>query len=355
MKPIPIMRNEEVLKRVTKPGRHTMIVKVPMPKGPPLPIPVHVVRGKKAGPVFVAAAGEHGIEVNGVAAVDLVFREIDPGTLCGTLVGIPSVNPANVISRGFPEGSYGHTEWDTCRTWPGDIQGTPAERISAALTRAVMNDADAIVNIHCWSWSAASCAFTSARNPTAVRLTRAFGLGFVFLWDTEDGQSEEPPPHPKRNLLTHYALARGKPALLVELRTQHGLSPESVAVGRRGIVNVMKALGMAPGKPIPSGKQYVVTGETIVRAPRAGLFVPVKAIGDRVRKSDVLGYLLDLRNGGKQDIPSPCEGVVWLVSRVGDLASSSELSATHAYADRGDMLALIKHVKPTRRKSVRRP
>jgi predicted deacylase len=131
--------------------------------------------------------------------------------------------------------------------------------------------------------------------------------------------------------------------MLVELRTQHWLYPPSVAAGITGIRNVMQALGMLPGRPVLPETQYEACEEEIVDAPCGGLFVPVKEIGDAVRRNAVLGYLLDLETGRQTAVRSPCTGAVWLVSRVGK--SGNYVSDLDAYAERGDMLALIKHVK----------
>jgi uncharacterized protein len=332
-----------LLGRAKQIGRHTFVVKVPLEKRHPVTIPVHVVRGRKSGPTLVAAAGEHGVEVNGVAAVDRIFREIDPGTLAGTFVGIPAVNPPNILRRGFSAGAYGG-RWDSFGTWPGDAKGTPAERIAAALTKAVIDEADVVINIHAWSWYSASCAFTSSRNAQAMRLARAFGLELVSFGYAGYCKGVETKPHPRRNMLTHYVLAQGKPAMLVELRTQHWLYPPSVAAGMTGIRNVMQTLGMLPGQPRPPGRQYAILGEEVVRARRAGLFVPLKAMGEKVRKNESLGYLLDLKTGRPTDVKSPCVGVIWLVSRVGP-SDGVCLSDMHAHADPGDMLAMIKHVR----------
>jgi len=330
--------------QVKKPGKYTFIVKVLMKKGPPLPIPVHVVQGKRKGPVFLVGAGEHGIEVNGIAAIDRVFRETDPRVLRGTFVGIPAINPANVRSRSWPSGNQGPVLWDSVQTWPGDVKGTPAERIAATLVKAVIDDADVVINIHAWSWYASSCAFTSPRNPTAMRLAKVFGLPFVCFSFFDYCKGINVALHPKHNKLAHYVLAHGKPAMLVELRTHHWLYPPSVADGINGIRNVMKALGMIPGTPVRPKVQHTALGEEIVRAPKNGLFVPVKQIADRIRKNEALGYLLDLKTGGKTDVRSPCNGAVWLVSRVGK--SAVTLPDMHAYADQGDMIALVKHVSP---------
>ncbi|MCC6581684.1 MAG: succinylglutamate desuccinylase/aspartoacylase family protein [Phycisphaeraceae bacterium] len=314
-----------------------------MPKGPALTIPVHIVRGFEPGPTLVAAAGEHGREVNGVASVDRICREIDPRQLTGTLIGVPAINPANINHCGFVEGEYGEHLWDSFVGWPGDVDGTPAERIAAALTREVMNDADAIINFHAWSWYSTSCAFTSPRNKQAMRLTRAFGLDFVCFDYTGYCKADETPLHPQHNMLTHYALGRGVPAMLVELRFQNWLSPESVDDGIRGIRNVMIAMGMLSGRVTRPAVQHEATEEELVHAPGEGMFIPVKALADTVHRGETLGYMLNLFTGKQTLVKSPCDGAVWLVSRVGKEIPAKPLDHVQPIAQRGDLLALIKH------------
>lgn len=323
-----------------KPGKYIRIVTVALKQGT-LSIPVHVIRGKKDGPVLVAAAGEHSqVELNGVAAIDRTFRDISCDHLRGTLVAVPVINPRHVLNQGdSPESG----KWDTFRTWPGDANGTPAERITANLTKAVMDNADAVINIHAWSWWAASCAFTSARNRQAVRLTRAFGLPFV-IFNTPYCYGDNVRLHPKHNMLTHYILAHGKPGILVELRTQGWLFPDSVEAGRRGLRNAMISLGMISGNLILPPVQFEATREKIVSAPCKGLYVPVKEIADRVKKNELLGYIYNLETGSRTEVKSPCGGAVWLNSRVrSSLGTVRE--DVYAYTNKGDMLALIKYVR----------
>jgi len=331
-----------------KPGKYLRTIDVKLEKET-LAIPVHIARGRREGPVLLIAAGEHGTEVNGVAAVDRIFQEVSCDTLRGTLVALPAVNPRNIESRGFQEDVNTQNAWDTCYIWPGDFGGTPAERIAATLAASLINDADVVINIHAWSWYSSSCAFTWRKDRRAVRLVKAFGLPFM---DTSfacycDGRKET--LHPKHDMLAHYVMARGKSAMLVELRTHHWQFPDSVAAGMRGLRNVLISMGMIPGKETVPAVQFENTGkETIVRAPGRGLYVPLKEIADRVKKGDTLGYLMDLQTGKRTVVKSPCAGAVWLNSRVGK--GECSLVDMHSFADRGDMITMIKEVKASRGK-----
>jgi uncharacterized protein len=320
-------------------GKYRRSVTVELADGK-MTIPVHLARGRNDGPVVLFAAGEHGHEINGVAAIDRLFQELSCADLCGTLVTVPVINPGNVQARNLARGEG----WDTCYGWPGFAQGTPAERITAALSAAVVDAADVVINIHAWSWYASSCAFASPQDPRAVRLARAFGLPFVDFGFPRYTRGPDAPLHPRHNMLTHYATARGKSAVLIELRTHHWQFPDSVNAGMQGLRNVLVCLRLLPGRVRPPATQLETTGkEEFAYASRPGLYMPLKDIADRVRKGDTLGYLLDLQSGRRTAVKSPCTGGVWLNSRVGP--GEATLPDMHALADRGDLLALIKHIK----------
>ena len=333
------------------PGKHLRLLSVPLAGGSTVSIPVQVLRGARPGPVLLLTAGEHAMELNGVAAIDRVLRDLAPDEVTGTLLAVPVVNPPAVAR--LPMGTDGPVaqslaatdRWNTFRRWPGDRQGTPAERITAALTDAVVRDADAVINFHAWSWYSASCTFGTKARPQAAALAQAFGLTFIGF-DLEYSLSVDAAPDPKHCTLTNIAASLGKPALLVELRTQVWLSPESVRLGMQGIRNAMQALGMLAGTPVLPPVQYEFREEELLHAPAAGLFVPVAEIEQSVRQGEVLGYLLGVENGRRRDIVSPCDGVVWLVSRVAAQATGGMEKNMDAFAEPGDLLALIKHVTP---------
>jgi predicted deacylase len=335
------------------PGGHTTTVSVQVTDDEQMSIPVHVLRGERPGPVLLVVAGEHGAEVNGIAVIDRLLQETSPAALAGTVLAVPTINPENVTARTYCRepgtGPALDFAWNTYVKWPGDPQGDPAERITAALTDAVVDAADVVVNFHAWSWYCASAVFASATIPRAAELAINFGIPFVSLSFTGiyGGRSVDEPLDPRHNALTHYAIAQGKPAMLVELRTQNWIYPESVQRGLQGIRNVMITLDMLDGAITIPPVQYEFCDEQIVYAPHEGLYIPLVDVEECVEAGGLLGYLLNIHTGERREVYAPCAGAVWFNSRVGE-HSDRVFNNTHAYADPGDMLALIKQINPIR-------
>ncbi len=62
-------------------------------------LPVLTVTGAHAGPLAVIMAGQHGRELNGLAAIEKVFHELDPQALRGTAAFLPVLTPLAVLMR----------------------------------------------------------------------------------------------------------------------------------------------------------------------------------------------------------------------------------------------------------------
>lgn len=60
--------------------------------GTPVEIPVDVVNGAAAGPVFWVNGAIHGDKPEGLLACQIALAEVDPAKLSGTLVMVPVVN-----------------------------------------------------------------------------------------------------------------------------------------------------------------------------------------------------------------------------------------------------------------------
>jgi hypothetical protein len=55
--------------------------------------------------------------------------------------------------------------------------------------------------------------------------------------------------------------------------------------------------------------------------------------------------MLDVETGERTDLVSPADGAIWLIARNGPKADVV-LQGMHAYADPGDLVALIKEITP---------
>ncbi len=105
-----------------------------------------VVRGRASGPPAAVTAGVHGDEYEGVAAVGDLTNALDPVTLRGTLILVPVANPTAFAAgtRTNPEDGA-----NLARSFPGDPDGTPTERLAAKLFTAVGGNVATTAYLHC--------------------------------------------------------------------------------------------------------------------------------------------------------------------------------------------------------------
>lgn len=307
-------------------------------EGERVPVFVREMRGEEDGPVLALIGGEHGIELTGPAAIDLLCRELEERIFRGTVLAVPCIAPINIAYRhhtkGQPRGKpYTYDmPYNSYAQWPGDPTGTPAERLCALVWEAVITRADVVLNFHAWNEITSSAVGIPPNHPRCETIARHLGLPFVTVGELTEGS------------LAAVALAHGKPAMLVELSAQWWINPRALAQARQGLLNVMAGLGMLDAPIVPPARQYLVGGrDALLRAPQTGLFIPLRENAERVEAGDLLGYLLDIHTGARTDIFTPQAGAIWSIARQGAIADVT-LEGMHAYAEEGDLLALVKEI-----------
>ena len=62
-------------------------------------LPVHVIHGKKDGPVLFLSGAIHGDEINGVEIIRRILKNKQVNNLKGTLLAIPVVNIFGFINK----------------------------------------------------------------------------------------------------------------------------------------------------------------------------------------------------------------------------------------------------------------
>lgn len=336
----------EIAGTAIKPGEKRLIrLPVETEEAGTIKINVLAIRGIKSGPGFAAIAGEHGIELNGPAAIRLFANALNPHRLSGLFVAIPFVNPLNVRARrhwrgqAIGEPTRYEAPFNTVKAWPGNPAGEASERITHAIWTKVLSKLDGHVNIHGWNRAVVSIAAGWKKYPETVEMAKIFGLPVYFAGD------KFPPMKGNRNASYEWSTAHGKPSILCELHTQWWIDSSAVTEGIKGIKNLLIYKGMLEKSlEMPSRQYEVGAEETIVKAESEGLFVPFKQKYDTIQKGEKLGSLLSLDDLKITDIVSPVAGLVWLVGRCGR-DFDVNLDGMHSLAEPGDMVALIKKVR----------
>ena len=100
----------------------------------------------------------------------------------------------------------------------------------------------------------------------------------------------------------------GIPAVTVESGGGMLCSEDDVAVHYDTCVNIMRHLGMLPGKAIYSKKYRVVTGG-MTYAKKGGFFHPKAQCGKDIKAGELVGTVTDMHGRLIEEITAPTDGV----------------------------------------------
>lgn len=251
---------------------------------------VHVLVGKEEGPVLYVQAAVHGDEVNNVEALRQVLGSLDPQQMRGVLVTIPVVNGPAFLAR---RRQNPIDREDMNRVWPGRQDGSTSSQMAYNLYQQAIQHADYVIDLHTASSNYLLHTVYGAGDSASRKLAEVFGLEILLEEEVDQKLKEARFQGKLRNVLN----ARGIPAITPELGGTNCIEPANVALGVRGITNVMKHLGMLEGEVVlPARPQITLRGSHLdhVMATRGGFWIPQVNAGDQVRQGEVLGHIYSL-------------------------------------------------------------
>lgn len=304
----------------------------------PVEIPVTIVMGAKPGRTLVVSGGVHGREVIGPLAVGEVLRGLDPTAMTGALIAVPL---ANMSSFEFLDR---YSLWDKGNMQLiGKADGTLTQQLSHRMYQDVIAKGDAYIEIHSSSsegfvWYGLYESDVEGAAPEVIATSRemalAFGLEQIF------GRN------PWKETLSEQAIADGIPAIAPETGGggdffQNG--EQMVSACARGIVNVMKLMGIVPGEIETETNRAIIwdAHTEIFNNSEGGLVLRRVQRGQRVRKGELFAAKFDPTTGEElAPILSPADGtvlntgIVWphcapgrFVGILGDLMEEVDLTA----------------------------
>lgn len=265
----------------------------------PIPMPVHVIRGRKDGPRVFVSAAIHGDELNGVEIIRRLLKRPSLKRLRGTLFAIPVVNVYGVIhhSRYLPDGR------DLNRTFPGSERGSLAARLANQFMSEIVAQCTHGIDLHTGANFRANLPQIRAKldDKETEALARAFGVPVLLNSDLRDGSLREA------------AAECGVRMLLYEAGESLRFDEVSIRAGVNGIMNVLRALGMVKSKAKTKRAKtepFIARSSTWVRAPQSGVLCSPIRLGARVKKNDVLGLVADPFSDQETKITAHAEGLI---------------------------------------------
>jgi uncharacterized protein len=252
-------------------------------------LPLMVARGAASGPIFYIGAAFHGDEVAGVEIVGRLISSLELSSLRGTLLVVPVQNPLafRVQHRYF----VGHVlrspmdqnPADPWASFPGNPNGNLAALIAHTLFDQLMRHADYMVDIHTPTTGGRYAPFAflpptrcGAVVAEAEKLARAFGADYILANDKGMYVGDANP---------HTVLAeRGVPAFGIEFGEGGRLDEDDIKLGLRGLINLLKQVGMIPGAVESLGRQLVIRTMEVTRANRGGILHLHVGLNDDVKE-----------------------------------------------------------------------
>jgi predicted deacylase len=213
------------------------------------------------------------------------------------LLAVPIVNVHGFLdqSRYLPD------RRDLNRSFPGSAKGSIASRLAHLFINEIMSKADYGIDLHTGAINRSNLPQIRANLDDAETLdiAMAFGAPVVINANIRDGS------------LRACASERGMSMLIYEAGEALRFDETCIRAGLRGILNVMRHIGMLPKKKTSKHVTPVVARSTQwVRAGTSGIVNAKARLGSTVTKGQRLATISDPLGDEQEEVIAPFGGIV---------------------------------------------
>jgi len=265
----------------------------------PMVMPVHVVHGKKPGPVVFISGALHGDELTGTAVIRRLMQNKLLGQIFGTLLLVPIVNMYGFIhqSRYLPD------RRDLNRCFPGSESGSLAARLAKLFMDEIVSLSSHGIDLHSGAIHRTNLPQIRANleHPESRDMAMAFGAPVVLHSGLRDGS------------LRQAVDELGIPVILYEAGEALRLDEYSLRTGVKGIIEVLRSLSViAPSRrrSIKAKNSFVALSSSWLRSQNSGMVFLTVALGDYVEDGETLGEIVDPLSERSTPIVSHQAGIV---------------------------------------------
>ena len=272
-------------------------------------IPITVINGVNKGKTLALVAGVHGYEYPPILSLYRIKKMIDPESLSGTLVLVHIANLPGFQKRIIYYNPY---DWKNLnRVFPGDPEGTSAQRIAYVLSEQVVKKCDCLIDLHCGDGNEALIPYCywmlsgdSKLDDITKEMVLAFGIKYIIIDKSRTKDTSD------SKYLGNTAILHGKPAITTESGYLGKTDEESITRNVDGILSVMRYFEMIEGQPEPVSDPIWIDKYEVIYAEMDGLFYPETKMGYFVSKGEVVGTIMDYLGNVKQELTSPFTGII---------------------------------------------
>ncbi len=263
-----------------------------------LSTPVHVINGKREGPVLFVSGAVHGDEIIGVEIVRRVLASKQLRNLKGTLIAIPVVNIFGFLnqSRYLPD------RRDLNRSFPGSAKGSIASRMANLFFEQIVMLCSHGIDLHTAAVNRENLPQVRANieDPEVDAMARAFGLPVIVNSGLIEGS------------LRKSAGDVGVKMIVYEAGEALRFDEKAIRAGVNGVLRVMQNLGMIrkSRRNLIGAKPTLTNNSSWMRAPQSGIHRSIVGLGAWVREGEPLGYIADPLGNNEAVVSATKGGVV---------------------------------------------
>jgi predicted deacylase len=242
-------------------------------------LPLHRLEGSAPGPVVGLSAVVHGDEPLTNEIIRRVLTEVEPSALRGTILAVPVANPLafEALTRHTPI-----DQLDMNRNFPGNPSGWLSEQVAHVLATRFVAQLDVHVDLHTGGvFPTVDYVYLFDRSR---ELSLAFGSRYLFE-----------PATPYQGTFAVPAASKGIPFFTAEVGGGSFLDAHYIEHGVRGIMNVLRQLGMLDGAVERPAEQTIVTEMAVIRPRVGGVLYPelgLDMLGQEVAGGTLLGRVV---------------------------------------------------------------
>jgi predicted deacylase len=286
-----------------------------LPDGSSVQLPVLVMNGAEDGPVFYMQGVAHGGELIGAEVIRRVVREeVNPSNLSGAIIAVPVANP---LAFQWARRTTPIDDANLGSQFPGRPSGQTTERIATAIWEGALSKSNYMMDIHgnfppCTAFILLGLSFGNEKTrERAEKMAEAFGLTIVYspprggTTEGMGGQRSE----------SGLAMENDIPEIGIELIDARRVTPASVDLGVRGVLNVLKSLGMVEGKIEKQPPEYTwgpgrVENAGIITASRGGIVHFTAEVGKLVEAGQEIAKVYNLYGDLVESLKMPHRGFI---------------------------------------------
>ena len=260
-------------------------------------IPVTVIKND-VGPTVIFTGANHGDEYEGPIALWWLSNELKSKDIRGRVIIVPAMNyPAFKAGKRTSSIDGGNMN----RAFPGRPDGTITEIIADYFNRVLLPMTDYVVDLHSGGKTLDFVPFACAhvledkhQQARCIAAMEAFNAPYSLMLLELDSAK----------MYDTAAEKMGKVFIGTELGGGGSASATTVAIAKRGILNLLKHAGILSGEPERGPSISLVTPDhrSFVTSEHSGLLEMCVDVGSDVKNGEVIALVHDIERTGTQPV-----------------------------------------------------